>query len=84
MSQNKEDMKSVQIDLSCADKEISVRISSTQDVLLFTTSDKNIAHVLFCLFLCPQSLKKKVELLQKTLSTPTRTNETLSRLIFER
>lgn len=29
------------------------------------------------------SLKKKVELLQKTLSTPTRTNETLSRLIFE-
>ncbi|XP_040889566.1 E3 ubiquitin-protein ligase TRAIP [Toxotes jaculatrix] len=29
------------------------------------------------------SLKKKVEFLQKTLSTPTRTNETLSRLIFE-
>ncbi|XP_029007310.1 E3 ubiquitin-protein ligase TRAIP [Betta splendens] len=29
------------------------------------------------------SLKKKVELLQKTLSTPTRTNEALSRIIFE-
>ncbi|XP_061584009.1 E3 ubiquitin-protein ligase TRAIP [Cololabis saira] len=29
------------------------------------------------------SLKKKVELLQKTLVTPTRTNEALSRLIFE-
>lgn len=29
------------------------------------------------------SLKKKVEVLQKTLSTPTRTNEALSRLIFE-
>uniref|UniRef100_A0A3B4X8V6 TRAF-interacting protein n=1 Tax=Seriola lalandi dorsalis TaxID=1841481 RepID=A0A3B4X8V6_SERLL len=29
------------------------------------------------------SLKKKVEFLQKTLSTPTRTNETLSRLVFE-
>lgn len=29
------------------------------------------------------SLKKKVELLQKTLSTPTRTNQTLSRLVFE-
>uniref|UniRef100_H3CPF3 TRAF-interacting protein n=1 Tax=Tetraodon nigroviridis TaxID=99883 RepID=H3CPF3_TETNG len=30
------------------------------------------------------SLKKKVEFLQKTLSTPTRTNEALSRLVFER
>ncbi|XP_045884519.1 E3 ubiquitin-protein ligase TRAIP [Micropterus dolomieu] len=29
------------------------------------------------------SLKKKVEFLQRTLSTPTRTNEALSRLIFE-
>ncbi|XP_077386191.1 E3 ubiquitin-protein ligase TRAIP [Festucalex cinctus] len=29
------------------------------------------------------SLKKKVEFLQKSLSTPTRTNEVLSRLIFE-
>ncbi|RVE72819.1 hypothetical protein OJAV_G00041700 [Oryzias javanicus] len=29
------------------------------------------------------SLKKKVDFLQKTLSTPTRTNETLSRLVFE-
>ncbi|KAL4655981.1 E3 ubiquitin-protein ligase TRAIP isoform X5 [Arapaima gigas] len=29
------------------------------------------------------SLKKKVEILQKTLSTPTRTNEVLSRLVFE-
>ncbi|XP_018589720.1 E3 ubiquitin-protein ligase TRAIP isoform X5 [Scleropages formosus] len=29
------------------------------------------------------SLKKKVEILQKTLSTPTRTNEALSRLVFE-
>ncbi|KAM9408648.1 E3 ubiquitin-protein ligase TRAIP [Pholidichthys leucotaenia] len=29
------------------------------------------------------SLKKKVEFLQKSLSTPTRTNEALSRLIFE-
>ncbi|MED6257082.1 hypothetical protein ATANTOWER_009514 [Ataeniobius toweri] len=29
------------------------------------------------------SLKKKVECLQKTLSTPTRTNEALSRLVFE-
>lgn len=33
---------------------------------------------------CPQSLKKKVEFLQKSLSTPTRTNEAVSRLIFER
>uniref|UniRef100_A0A8C4IR10 TRAF-interacting protein n=1 Tax=Dicentrarchus labrax TaxID=13489 RepID=A0A8C4IR10_DICLA len=30
------------------------------------------------------SLKKKVEFLQRTLSTPTRTNEALSRLVFER
>ncbi|KPP59629.1 hypothetical protein Z043_122432 [Scleropages formosus] len=30
-----------------------------------------------------KSLKKKVEILQKTLSTPTRTNEALSRLVFE-
>ncbi|XP_075997302.1 E3 ubiquitin-protein ligase TRAIP [Genypterus blacodes] len=29
------------------------------------------------------SLKKKVEVLQKTLTTPTRTNEAISRLIFE-
>ncbi|XP_047439885.1 E3 ubiquitin-protein ligase TRAIP [Mugil cephalus] len=29
------------------------------------------------------SLKKKVEFLQKSLSTPTRTNEALSRLVFE-
>ncbi|KAJ8259804.1 hypothetical protein GJAV_G00173630 [Gymnothorax javanicus] len=29
------------------------------------------------------SLKKKVEILQKTLSTPTRTNEALSRMVFE-
>ncbi|CAL8337216.1 unnamed protein product [Merluccius merluccius] len=29
------------------------------------------------------SLKKKVEILQKTLSTPTRTNEAISRLVFE-
>ncbi|XP_041639258.1 E3 ubiquitin-protein ligase TRAIP [Cheilinus undulatus] len=29
------------------------------------------------------SLKKKVEILQRTLSTPTRTNEALSRLVFE-
>uniref|UniRef100_A0A8C5D6K0 RING-type domain-containing protein n=1 Tax=Gouania willdenowi TaxID=441366 RepID=A0A8C5D6K0_GOUWI len=29
------------------------------------------------------SLKKKVEFLQKTLSTPTRTNEVLNRLVFE-
>ncbi|XP_017286075.1 E3 ubiquitin-protein ligase TRAIP [Kryptolebias marmoratus] len=29
------------------------------------------------------SLKKKVEFLQKTLSTPTRTNEAISRLVFE-
>ncbi|KAL0978628.1 hypothetical protein UPYG_G00173050 [Umbra pygmaea] len=29
------------------------------------------------------SLKKKVEILQKTLSTPNRTNEALSRLVFE-
>ncbi|XP_022044809.1 E3 ubiquitin-protein ligase TRAIP [Acanthochromis polyacanthus] len=29
------------------------------------------------------SLKKKVEFLQKTLSTPTRTNEALTRLVFE-
>lgn len=36
------------------------------------------------MYLCPQSLKKKVEFLQKTLSTPTRTNEALSRLVFER
>lgn len=32
----------------------------------------------------PKSLKKKVEFLQRTLSTPTRTNEALSRLVFER
>jgi len=31
-----------------------------------------------------QSLKKKVEILQRTLSTPTRTNEAISRLVFER
>ncbi|XP_058855564.1 E3 ubiquitin-protein ligase TRAIP-like isoform X2 [Acipenser ruthenus] len=30
------------------------------------------------------SLKKKVEFLQKTLSTPSRTNEAISRLVFER
>lgn len=29
------------------------------------------------------SLKKKVEILQKTLSTPTRTNDAISRLVFE-
>ncbi|CAL8380057.1 unnamed protein product [Boreogadus saida] len=29
------------------------------------------------------SLKKKVEILQRTLSTPTRTNEAISRLVFE-
>ncbi|KAL6464317.1 hypothetical protein MHYP_G00266340 [Metynnis hypsauchen] len=29
------------------------------------------------------SLKKKVEILQKTLTTPTRTNEAISRLVFE-
>uniref|UniRef100_A0A8C9S8V4 TRAF-interacting protein n=1 Tax=Scleropages formosus TaxID=113540 RepID=A0A8C9S8V4_SCLFO len=34
-------------------------------------------------FVFRQSLKKKVEILQKTLSTPTRTNEALSRLVFE-
>uniref|UniRef100_A0A3P8QQ21 RING-type domain-containing protein n=1 Tax=Astatotilapia calliptera TaxID=8154 RepID=A0A3P8QQ21_ASTCA len=53
VNQTKEDMKSLQSDLACADKEISV------------------------------SLKKKVEFLQKSLSTPTRTNEAVSRLIFE-
>lgn len=37
-----------------------------------------------CMCFCPQSLKKKVEFLQKSLSTPTRTNEALSRLVFER
>ncbi|XP_034023191.1 E3 ubiquitin-protein ligase TRAIP [Thalassophryne amazonica] len=37
-----------------------------------TSADKEIS-----------SLKKKVEFLQKSLSTPTRTNEALSRLIFE-
>ncbi|XP_037534597.1 E3 ubiquitin-protein ligase TRAIP [Nematolebias whitei] len=37
-----------------------------------TSADKEIS-----------SLKKKVEFLQKTLSTPTRTNEALSRLVFE-
>uniref|UniRef100_A0A8D0A8I3 TRAF-interacting protein n=1 Tax=Sander lucioperca TaxID=283035 RepID=A0A8D0A8I3_SANLU len=36
-----------------------------------------------CMYVCPQSLKKKVEFLQRTLSTPTRTNEALSRLVFE-
>ncbi|RXN34319.1 E3 ubiquitin- ligase TRAIP-like protein [Labeo rohita] len=30
-----------------------------------------------------KSLKKKVEILQRTLSTPTRTNEAISRLVFE-
>lgn len=52
MNHTKDCMRTVQNDLTHADKEIS-------------------------------SLKKKVEILQKTLSTPTRTNEALSRLVFE-
>ena len=40
-------------------------------------------HIAACTFFS-QSLKKKVEILQRTLSTPTRTNEALSRLVFER
>uniref|UniRef100_A0A673IXW5 E3 ubiquitin-protein ligase TRAIP-like n=1 Tax=Sinocyclocheilus rhinocerous TaxID=307959 RepID=A0A673IXW5_9TELE len=34
-------------------------------------------------FLSLRLLKKKVEILQRTLSTPTRTNEAISRLVFE-
>lgn len=71
-------MKSLQKDLSSADKEISVRAHLTTPALFSSINAPSFTRV------CPQSLKKKVEFLQKTLSTPTRTNEALSRLVFER
>lgn len=43
-----------------------------------------LVELLFSLWMFQQSLKKKVEILQRMLSTPTRTNEAISRLVFER
>ncbi len=85
MKQSKEDMKSLLNDLANADKEISVR--RNHQICFYFQYQRN-SRLWFlmsvCLSVCPQSLKKKVEFLQRTLSTPTRTNEALSRLVFER
>uniref|UniRef100_A0A4W6EQZ7 TRAF-interacting protein n=1 Tax=Lates calcarifer TaxID=8187 RepID=A0A4W6EQZ7_LATCA len=58
-------------------QKASVEVNKTKDDMKslqndLASADKEIS-----------SLKKKVELLQKTLSTPSRTNETISRLVFE-
>ncbi|GAA6221773.1 E3 ubiquitin-protein ligase TRAIP [Lates japonicus] len=58
-------------------QKASVEVNQTKDDMKslqndLASADKEIS-----------SLKKKVELLQKTLSTPSRTNETISRLVFE-
>ncbi|XP_024916079.1 E3 ubiquitin-protein ligase TRAIP [Cynoglossus semilaevis] len=58
-------------------QKASVEVNQSKDDMKalqndLTSADKEIS-----------SLKKKVEFLQKTLTTPTRTNEALSRLIFE-
>uniref|UniRef100_A0A6Q2XY67 RING-type domain-containing protein n=1 Tax=Esox lucius TaxID=8010 RepID=A0A6Q2XY67_ESOLU len=58
-------------------QKATMELNSTKDDMKavqkdLTNADKEIS-----------SLKKKVEILQKTLSTPTRTNEALSRLVFE-
>lgn len=50
----------------------------------FSPQRQETVGCLTCLILFPQSLKKKVEFLQEALSTPTRTNEALGRLFFER
>lgn len=84
MNQTKEDMKSLQNDLVNADKEISVRQIKEIRFVFWYQTQRPTHGCNSCAHIFPQSLKKKVELLQKTLSTPTRTNEALSRLIFER
>lgn len=58
-------------------QKASVEVNQTKDDMKalqkdLTAADKEIS-----------SLKKKIDVLQNTLSTPTRTNEALSRLVFE-
>lgn len=52
-------------------------VNQTKEDMKSLQSDLSNADKEIC------SLKKKVEFLQKTLSTPTRTNEAVSRLVFE-
>ncbi|KAK5872991.1 hypothetical protein PBY51_013641 [Eleginops maclovinus] len=58
-------------------QKASMEVNKTRDDMMslqkdVANADKEIS-----------SLKKKVEILQRTLSTPTRTNEALSRFVFE-
>ncbi|XP_076124892.1 E3 ubiquitin-protein ligase TRAIP [Alosa pseudoharengus] len=58
-------------------QKANMEVNQTKEDMLaaqkdLTNADKEIT-----------SLKKKVEILQKTLSTPTRTNDAISRLVFE-
>lgn len=80
VTKTREDMKSLQVDLTNAEKEITVR-KILENIVSFPAPE----NVWFTLLnLCPQSLKEKLEDLQKTFGTPTRRNEALSRLLFER
>lgn len=91
VSRTKEDVQALQNDLVNADKEISVRRRLAPELGGRREQKKpDVAHhclsvrLWFTPHFLEQSLKKKVEVLQKTLSTPTRTNEAISRLVFER
>lgn len=58
-------------------QKASVEVSRTKEDMKALQNDLNAADKEV------SSLKKKIEVLQNTLSTPSRTNEALSRLVFE-
>lgn len=58
-------------------QKASVEVSQTKEDMKALQNDLNAADKEIT------SLKKKIEVLQNTLSTPSRTNEALSRLVFE-
>ncbi|KAG7493087.1 E3 ubiquitin-protein ligase TRAIP [Solea senegalensis] len=58
-------------------QKASVEVNQTKEEMKSLQNDQANAYKEI------SSLKKKVEFLQKTLRTPTRTNETINRLIFE-
>lgn len=58
-------------------QKATAEVTRTKEELLATQKDLGNADKEIT------SLKKKVEILQKTLSTPTRTNDAISRLVFE-
>uniref|UniRef100_A0A673FXR4 E3 ubiquitin-protein ligase TRAIP-like n=1 Tax=Sinocyclocheilus rhinocerous TaxID=307959 RepID=A0A673FXR4_9TELE len=64
-------------------EKLKRELISSNSKVHFLSLRLSIKNLKFIITYCSLYLKKKVEILQRTLSTPNRTNEAISRLVFE-